>query len=255
MANTSTVLQSGLDVVILPVVEQDQREGSEQVSLASLFATEVAQRIQRTSTAQVQCAIPTTLKNFSVSFTMLLQQDARLFLLLPWCLQGATMALIDYATHVLQQDRTYRVLNTTVHRPQIHITDATSRGPLSSYFCVQTRLDQCVMQLPGWHTLYTCLQTKQRTLLLPQSVQIFWEQPKQSTHISLLEMALFAQCFPEHTLSQVMQVDAALLQDAAVYLDYLTHVMSQTIDHQLLTFFPLPANQQSERASSLLDMQ
>jgi hypothetical protein len=224
--------------LILPVVEHTHLDESEQATSEARCASGIAQRIERACRATSH--EPVSRRDLPACLDDLLRQHVHQIILLPWCLQGSASNLLARATSALQQGSQHQVSSRVIQRPRVHVHGVSSAGPLGGFIPAQERLDRCVAQLPGWHTMYTCLQAEHAAILVPQTAQARM-QFKHRKDIAQLELALFSELSPDEPLHHLFCLDDALLKDATIYAGYLMQLLCRAIESSFPpSFLSLP---------------
>jgi hypothetical protein len=218
--------------VILPVVASLQHgEGACPRFLAPLLATELAQRVEQARFVQLD--EPVTLNELAHRLAHHIDRGAKVLFLLPWCLQEAAADLIDSATRALRQTGESQVDLTTLPRPTVAVHGVLPMGPMGGFIPVQERLDRLVALVPGWHTVYTCLQGERAALVVPHALP---SQPCRQPGGDLaaqLEMGLFAALCPAHLNPEAYLLDERTCrwgQDGAIFAAYLAQLLCGVLD-------------------------
>ncbi len=217
--------------VLVPVVDGTQSDEPGLPAVATLLVTAITQRVERL--CSVTTTEPVAMSDVEAGLKNLLHQGVQQIVLVPWCLQDASIDLIKRAASVLQQARQGELDVTTMQRPVLHVHGASPVGPLGGLICVQERLDPSIALLPGWPKVYTCLQAGQTHLLLLCARQTH-TFPQRYKDISSLEIALLYQLCPDQGERGVPRLDAMLVRDGAIYAGYLVQLLCAVIE----TAFP-----------------
>jgi len=216
--------------VIIPVVDHAQGDKGEQ--LAPLLASALAQRVARVRS--VTAVDPLPLSEVGVSIKHLLLQRAEQIVLVPWTLQNGTVDLIGAMLLALGQWEKRTLSITTVERPLVHVHGASPAGSFGGLHAVQERLDPLVALLPGWQKVYTMLRSGSVHILLPCSLQKHRSR-RNEKDVSQLELALLYELGPEQRELALSRMDTMLINDGAIYANYLTRLLGEAIE---LAFLP-----------------
>jgi hypothetical protein len=218
--------------VILPVVASLQRgEEADPGVLAPLLARELAQQVALARFAQRD--EPVTVNELAQRLAHYIDRGAKALLLLPWCLQDVAADLIAGASSALRQTGQSQLGLTTLARPTVAVHGVVPMGPMGGFIPVQQRFDRLVALVPGWHTVYTCVQSEQATILVPHALP---SQPcchSGSGLAAQLEMGLCAALWPAHVHSGTSLLDerpCEWVKDGAIYAAYLAQLLCGALD-------------------------
>ncbi len=114
--------------VLVPVVDGTQSDEPGLPAVATLLVTAITQRVERL--CSVTTTEPVAMSDVEAGLKNLLHQGVQQIVLVPWCLQDASIDLIKCAASVLQQARQGELDVTTMQRPVLHVHGASRVGPL-----------------------------------------------------------------------------------------------------------------------------
>ena len=218
--------------VILPVVASLQHdEGAYPAVLAPQLASELAQRVALARLAQRD--EPVTVNELTQRLAHHIDRGAKALLLLTWGLQKTAADLFAGASSAFRQTGQSQLGLTTLARPTVAVHGVVPMGPMGGFIPVQQRFDRLVAIVPGWHTVYTCVQSEQATILVPHALP---SQPCcHSGHglAAQLEIGLCAALCPAHFHPETSLLDerpCEWVQDGAIYAAYLAQLLCGALD-------------------------